>query len=88
MACLSSRIPKGTSVTVGRLKQVESAELLLDNFGFIDFRVRYRHEIGQLELRRQDFKRIVLEPELRTGIKSKFAEIGFKKVTIDISKFR
>ncbi len=88
MACLSSRIPKGTSVTVGRLKQVESAELLLDNFGFIDFRVRYRHEIGQLELRKQDFKRIVLEPELRTGIKNKFAEIGFKKVTIDISKFR
>jgi uncharacterized protein len=44
MACLSSRIPYGESVTEGKLKMIEQAENLLRDLGFYDVRVRH-HEL-------------------------------------------
>ena len=45
MACLSSRIPYGESVTPEKLRMIEEAEYVLKDFGFFDVRVRH-HEIG------------------------------------------
>ena len=44
MACLSSRIPYGETVTPEKLKMVEAAENLLRDLGFHDVRVRH-HEL-------------------------------------------
>lgn len=44
MACLSSRIPHGETVTEAKLKMIETAENLLRDLGFFDVRVRH-HEI-------------------------------------------
>lgn len=45
MACLSSRVPHGESVTVQKLSMIESAENTLRDLGFIDIRVRH-HELA------------------------------------------
>jgi len=45
MACLSSRIPYGESVTPEKLRMIEAAEGLLRDLGFYDVRVRH-HELG------------------------------------------
>jgi len=44
MACLSSRIPHGETVTEAKLHMIETAENLLRDLGFFDVRVRH-HEI-------------------------------------------
>lgn len=45
MACLSSRIPYGETVTPEKLRMIESAENVLRDLGFYDVRVRH-HELG------------------------------------------
>ena len=45
MACLSSRIPHGETVTPEKLRMIEQAEMVLRDLGFHDVRVRH-HELG------------------------------------------
>lgn len=45
MACLSSRIPYGESVTPEKLRMIEAAENVLRDLGFYDVRVRH-HELS------------------------------------------
>lgn len=45
MACLSSRIPYGESVSPEKLSMIERAEYVLRDLGFYDVRVRH-HEVG------------------------------------------
>jgi uncharacterized protein len=88
MACLASRIPTGTSVTLGRLKKVEDAEFILGQLGFVDYRVRLRNEAGFLEITRSDFIRLSLNSELQNIIKTRFSFLGFDSVAVSINKFR
>jgi len=44
MACLSSRVPYGETVTPAKLKMIEAAENVLRDLGFFDVRVRH-HEL-------------------------------------------
>jgi uncharacterized protein len=48
MACLSSRIPYGESVTEEKLRMIELAENVLRDLGFHDVRVRH-HELPAVE---------------------------------------
>ncbi len=45
MACLSSRIPTGETVSPAKLRMIEEAEYVLRDLGFYDVRVRH-HELG------------------------------------------
>src|SRR5204862_685568 len=48
MACLSSRIPYGETVTPEKLQMIEAAENFLRDLGFYDVRVRH-HEMRNAE---------------------------------------
>jgi uncharacterized protein len=52
MACLSSRIPYGESVSPEKLKMIEGAENVLRDLGFYDVRVRH-HELRGMSDTRQ-----------------------------------
>lgn len=86
--CLSSRIPYGTPVTVGRLKRVERAEAALRDLGITgDLRVRHfgslaRVELGPSELQRwsADDRRSALSAAVRTA--------GYDEVELDAKGFR
>ena len=48
--CLSSRVPYGTVVTAGVLRQVERAEANVRALGFREFRVRHLGDVGRVEI--------------------------------------
>ncbi|MBA7577125.1 Pyridinium-3,5-bisthiocarboxylic acid mononucleotide synthase [subsurface metagenome] len=48
--CLSSRFPYGEEISVDKLKMIEKAEDILNDFGFDDVRVRYINNSARIEV--------------------------------------
>jgi pyridinium-3,5-biscarboxylic acid mononucleotide sulfurtransferase len=84
-ACLSSRIPYGTAVTVGALSQIENAENYLRSLGFGQLRVRHHGDVARIELEGEDLPRAL---DLRDDIARQLRSLGFLYVTLDLSGFR
>lgn len=87
LACLSSRVPYGTAVTVGVLSQVERAEAVLYERGFTGFRVRHHQRVARLEMSPADLRRLLEEP-LRTEIVTAIKAVGYTYVAVDLEGFR
>ena len=97
MACLSSRIPYGESVTPDKLKMIEEAEYVLRDLGFYDVRVRH-HELKTLaDGQIRHLARIEVGPEemtklLANGAIAQVAEnvrkLGYAHVTLDLHGYR
>jgi len=85
--CLSSRIAYGTPVTIERLAKVDQGEAILREYGFREFRVRHHDQLVRLEIASSEMERI-LNPELLAEIATRFRELGFKYVTLDLNGFR
>jgi len=86
-ACLSSRIPYGTSVTPERLEMVGGFEAELREIGFRQVRVRYHDTIARLELDLDELTRAA-DPEVRPRIVEAGRRHGFKYVTLDLAGYR
>lgn len=86
-ACLSSRIPYGTSVTPERLAQVGGLEAELRALGFRRSRVRYHDRIARIELDLEDLPRL-LEPHVRQTVVEAGKKHGFTYVTLDLAGYR
>src|SRR5437879_3933792 len=56
-ACLSSRIPHGTEVTVEALRQIELAEASIKALGFKQVRVRHHGDVARIEAESEDIAR-------------------------------
>jgi uncharacterized protein len=87
LACLASRFPYGTEITVQKLRQVESCETFLRNEGFSVFRVRYHGDIARIEVNSSDIGRLALSP-LRESVVAHFKVAGFAYVAVDLEGFR
>ena len=86
--CLSSRLPYGTSVTVGRLSQVEQAERFLRELGITDdLRVRYHDDLARVELT-QHALATWIQPRQFAALKAAMLDAGFARVAIDLRGFR
>ena len=83
-ACLSSRIPQGTPVTVALLDQVGRAESALRRLGFSQIRVRHHGDIARLELDPAELARAVEE---REAITDAIRGVGYRYVTLDLAGF-
>jgi uncharacterized protein len=86
-ACLSSRIPYGTSVTRERLAQIGGFELSLRRMGFRQVRVRYHGDLARIELGEAELARAA-EAGARGAIVAAGKEHGFKYVTLDLGGYR
>ena len=86
-ACLSSRIPYGTPVTVETVKTVESGEEQVKALGFRQFRVRYHGELVRIEVARDEMSR-ALDLEMTARFTAIFKSLGFKYVTLDLEGYR
>jgi len=87
LACLASRIPYGTPVTITSLSQVEQAEAFLDERGFRNFRVRHHQKLARIEVSPADLHRLLEEP-LRSDLIAHLKKIGYVYVTVDLQGFR
>lgn len=86
-ACLSSRFPYGTEITMERLKRVDKCEGTLRDLGFSQFRVRYHGEVARIEVPETDLSRL-LNVNIRYNVLKAFKEEGFTYITLDLEGYR
>jgi uncharacterized protein len=86
-ACLSSRIPYGTPVTIQTIKTVEKGEEEIKALGFRQFRVRFHEELVRIEIAKDELAR-ALTPEIAAAFTEIFKKLGFKYVTLDLEGYR
>ncbi len=89
-ACLASRFPYGEMINDRKLKMVDSAEQLLMQMGFKQFRVRiHGNDIytARIELLTEDMPEIFKEP-VRKKVYEEFKRYGFNYVSIDLKGYR
>ncbi|MCH8280465.1 MAG: ATP-dependent sacrificial sulfur transferase LarE [Chloroflexi bacterium] len=86
-ACLSSRIPYGTPVSVEALTRIAQAEEFLRDLGFKQLRVRHHGTVARIEVEPGDFSAL-LDGETRSRITQHFRSIGYAYVTLDLDGFR
>jgi pyridinium-3,5-biscarboxylic acid mononucleotide sulfurtransferase len=85
MACLASRLPYGTPVTIERLGQVERAEERLHALGLRQLRVRHHGDIGRIEVAAEEMERAFAR---RAEVVAAVREAGFKVAVLDLEPFR
>ena len=78
--CLSSRIPYNQTVTREKLKQIEAAEDILNEYGFNDVRVRHYGNYGKIEVHQEDLLKLQL---VKDEIVPKINALGFERCEID-----
>jgi uncharacterized protein (TIGR00268 family) len=87
MACLSSRIPTGLDVTEERLSRVETAERLLRQWGFSQFRVRDHDGLARIEIAPDELE-AALDPDFARAAREHLSDVGFDHVTLDLHGYR
>jgi uncharacterized protein len=84
-ACLASRIPYGTEVSVEILGRVDRAEAALHRLGFSQVRVRHYDDTARVEVDLDELARVV---EHRTAVVEAVRAAGYRYVTVDLEGFR
>jgi uncharacterized protein len=84
-ACLASRIPYGTEVSVGILSRVDRSEAALHRLGFAQVRVRHYDDTARIEVEASELRTAV---ERRVEIVEAVKGAGYKYVTLDLEGFR
>jgi uncharacterized protein len=83
-ACLSSRIPHGTAVTVEALRQIETAESAIKALGFKQVRVRHHGDVARIEVEPAEITRLVSE---REQVVEALRSAGYKFVSLDLEGY-
>ncbi|MBE6831790.1 MAG: ATP-dependent sacrificial sulfur transferase LarE, partial [Ruminococcaceae bacterium] len=86
-ACLSSRFPYGEDITPDRLRMIDQAEQYLLDLGFHQVRVRFHGNLARIETDENGFA-AMLDGKTRDKIDSRFKEIGFTYIALDIKGYR
>jgi uncharacterized protein len=84
-ACLSSRIPQGTPVTIGLLSKVDRAEQRLRQLGFRELRARHYGDTCRIELAEDELDHALAS---RAEIVEQLRAVGYRYVTLDLEGLR
>lgn len=85
-ACLATRIPHGTDITVDRLARIEAAESLLVDHGFSCCRVRICGQTARIEVD-PDMIEPLMEKSMRQRILRGLVRLGFSRVAADLGGY-
>ena len=85
LACLSSRIPHGTPITLPALNQVDRAESYLRKLGVGQVRVRHHGDTARIEVEPPDF---LLVRKREREIAAHLNSLGFANVVLDPEGYR
>jgi uncharacterized protein len=86
-ACLSSRIPYGTPVTIQNIKTVEAGEEEIKALGFRQFRTRFHDQLVRIEISPDELPK-ALDPAMARRFTEIFKRLGYKYVTLDLEGYR
>ena len=84
-ACLASRVPYGSPVTLTVLDSVARAESGLRALGFRQLRVRHYGDLARIELEPAELARVL---DHRAAIVEAVRAAGYRYVTLDLEGFR
>lgn len=85
MACLSSRIPYGTPVTIEALGRIGDAEAYLRSLGLRQLRVRHHEDVARIET---DEAGLALLIARRGEVVERLNALGYLYVTLDLAGYR
>jgi pyridinium-3,5-biscarboxylic acid mononucleotide sulfurtransferase len=86
-ACLSSRIPYGSAVTVEKLRMIDQGEQIMRDLGFGQTRVRHHGDVARIEIAREEIPK-VFTMEMFDRLSREFRRIGFRFVAVDVDGYR
>lgn len=84
-ACLSSRVPYGSPVTLEKLTRIDKAELALKQLGFRQCRVRDHGTVARVEIEPALLPHLL---EIRQAVVDAVKNAGFSYVSLDLEGFR
>jgi uncharacterized protein len=85
MACLSSRIPYGTPVTVEALGRIGEAEAYLRSLGLRQLRVRHHGDVARIETDEAGLELLIAR---RAEVVERLKALGYLYVTLDLAGYR
>ena len=83
-ACLSSRIPHGTPVTVAALRQIGAAEDAIKALGFAQVRVRHHGDVARIEVDGSEIAGLIAR---RDEVVIAVRKAGYKFVAADLEGY-
>jgi uncharacterized protein len=86
-ACLASRVPYESRISIQKLEQVEKGEEALRRLGFRHMRVRHHDSLARLEFAPAELTR-ALTAEMRPRLVAEMKKLGYRFVTIDLEGYR
>jgi len=86
-ACLSSRFPKGTRVTIEDIRKIEAAEEALKAHDFYQYRARHHGDLCRIEIDMGDLDKF-LDPQIRDSVVRNIKDAGYAHVTLDLSGYQ
>ena len=84
-ACLASRLPYGTEVSVEVLSRVERAEAALHALGFRELRVRHYDDTARIEVPLDQLSEVV---DRRVSVVDAVLGVGYRYATLDLEGLR
>ncbi len=84
-ACLASRVPYGTEVSVEILSRVDRAEAAVRRLGFTQLRVRHYVDTARLEVGVEELTGVLQQ---REAVVAALKAAGYRYVTLDLEGFR
>jgi uncharacterized protein len=86
LACLSSRFPYGTPITLELLRQVDRAEQAVHDAGIRVCRVRHHGDVARIEVPESEVAAFG-DPALRTAIVEGVKAAGYRFVALDLGGY-
>jgi uncharacterized protein len=86
LACLASRFPTGTPITIAGLERVAAAEQVVAALGFSQYRVRFHGDVARIEVPDGEIARLA-DDDLRGRLLDGVRAAGFRFVTLDLAGY-
>jgi uncharacterized protein len=86
LACLASRFPTGTTITITGLERVAAAEEVVAGLGFTQYRVRFHGDLARIEVPAAEIGRLA-DDDLRRQLLEGVHDAGFRFVTVDLAGY-
>ncbi len=85
MACLASRFPYGSEITIDKLKRVDKAENILRSLGFKQVRVRHYEDTARIEVNKDEISKLV---SIKDEVDVAFKKTGYDYIIVDLEGYR
>lgn len=86
-ACLASRLPYGTEVTLDRLGQIEQGEERLRALGYRQLRLRHHGDVARVEIDPLELTKGITAKDM-SAITNAIKPLGFRWVCLDLEGYR